>query len=71
MLDEELLRRLSASPEVKEVGRSEVVRRALDAYLRAQRREEISRQYREAYAKTDRLNGELDGWAAEGSWPGE
>ncbi len=68
-LDEGLLRRLAESPEVQERGRSEVVRRALDEYLRRREAEEIAQQYRRAYGNTDELDEELNGWAREGVWP--
>lgn len=71
MLDEDLLRRLSESDEVRERGRSEVVRRALNAYLRRKETERIKSQYRRAYESTDTLNEELAGWTDEGEWPDE
>ncbi len=71
MLDEDLLRRLSESDEVRERGRSEVVRRALDAYLRRKEAERIRSRYRRAYESTDTLNEELTGWTDEGEWPDE
>lgn len=71
MLDEDLLRRLAASEEVRERGRSEVVRRAVDDYLRRREREDITNRYRKAYSSTDDLEGELDGWTEEGVWPDE
>ncbi len=71
MLDEDLLRRLAESEEVRERGRSEVVRRAVDAYLRRQEAERIARQYRRAYETQDALNEELAGWTGEGEWPDE
>jgi metal-responsive CopG/Arc/MetJ family transcriptional regulator len=71
MLDEDLLRRLSESDEVRERGRSEVVRRAVDAYLCRKEAERIKGQYRRAYESTDTLNDELAGWPDEGEWPNE
>jgi hypothetical protein len=49
LIDEPLLRRLAADAEVKEVGRSEVMRRAVAAYLRRSRARRISEAYRKAY----------------------
>jgi len=46
MFDDDLLRRLSESDEVRDRGRSEVVRRAVDLYLAHRERERIERQYR-------------------------
>lgn len=71
MFDEALLRRLANNDEVKERGRSEVVRRAVDEYLRKTERQNIAARYREAYADTRLLNAELDGWSDEGVWPDE
>lgn len=68
LFDEELLRRLSESPEVKENGRSEIVRRAVHAYLRQRERERISEQYRKAYSDPTDLDQELADWAEEGEW---
>ena len=71
MFDEDLLRRLAESEEVKERGRSEVVRRAVDDYLRRRERDSITERYRKAYSSTNELEDELNGWAAEGVWPDE
>ncbi|TVQ19674.1 MAG: ribbon-helix-helix protein, CopG family [Spirochaetaceae bacterium] len=71
MFDDDLLRRLSESDEVRDRGRSEVVRRAVDVYLTHRERERIAHQYRTAYSTTDTLEDELDGWAGEGTWPDE
>ena len=71
MFDEDILRRLSESDEVRERGRSEVVRRAVDRYLRQREQEAIARKYANAYAATNRLEDELDGWAEEGAWPAD
>jgi len=69
MFDEDTLRRLSESEEVKERGRSEVVRRAVDRYLRQREQETIARKYAQAYSSTAALEDELDGWTEEGAWP--
>ncbi|TVR85124.1 MAG: ribbon-helix-helix protein, CopG family [Spirochaetaceae bacterium] len=71
MFDEDILRRLSESDEVKERGRSEVVRRAVDRYLRQREQEAIARKYTNAYAATNQLEDELGGWTEEGAWPTE
>ena len=42
LIDEPLLKRLDADPEVREVGRSEVLRRAATAYLRRSRARRIA-----------------------------
>jgi metal-responsive CopG/Arc/MetJ family transcriptional regulator len=68
--DEQLLARLDEDPEVKKVGRSEVMRRAVAAYLRRRRADVIREAYTRAYGDRARDN-DLAGWADEGSWPGE
>lgn len=71
MMDEDLLRRLSESNEVRELGRSAVVRRAIEAYLRREEAERIAGQYQRAYASTDGVDKELAGWSDEGEWPND
>lgn len=71
LLDEELLNRLAQSPEVKEAGRSEVVRRAVRLYLQHRESEAIAEQYRQAYRDRPEPDEDLDGWAQEGQWPDE
>ena len=76
-IDERLLSRLDADPEVKRIGRSAVFRRAVDAYLRERRRRLVGDAYRRAYktggpgapAVPGGPSGELEGWADEGVWP--
>ena len=75
MFDERLLKRLDATPEVQRDGRSAVLRRAVEHYLRQRRRYAISEGYRAAYGdhrgSSDALGGELAGWEDEGTWPAE
>jgi metal-responsive CopG/Arc/MetJ family transcriptional regulator len=68
-LDERLLLRLDGDEEVKRDGRSAVIRRAVDEYLRRKRRARIADAYRRGY----RGGGapEFEGWADEGAWPEE
>lgn len=66
--DEQLLARLDDDPEVKKVGRSEVMRRAVAAYLRRRRSDAIRDAYTRAYGARTR-DDDLAGWADEGSWP--
>jgi len=70
-VDDELLERLDSDPEVKELGRSAVFRRAVDAYLRQRRKKQIADAYRRGYAKSPGLGPEWSGWADEGVWPDE
>ncbi len=69
MFDETLLARLDASPEVKRDGRSAVLRRAVAAYLRRRRRDEIAETYQRAYGEGRGLDEEWSGWEDSGSWP--
>ncbi len=71
MFDERLLKRLDADEEVHRVGRSAVLRRAAEAYLRRARGRRITEGYRRAYGVGEGLGGEFEGWAAEGVWPEE
>lgn len=69
LIDEPLLRRLDRDPEVREVGRSEVLRRAANAYLRRSRGRRIAEAYARAYAESGGLGAEWSGWEDEGAWP--
>jgi metal-responsive CopG/Arc/MetJ family transcriptional regulator len=71
-IDEGLLSRFDADAEVKRAGRSAVLRRAIDAYLRARRKRLVSDAYRRAYQRVGpggTPGGELEGWTEEGVWP--
>jgi metal-responsive CopG/Arc/MetJ family transcriptional regulator len=68
-VDDDLLGRLDADPEVKAEGRSAVFRRAVEAYLQQRRRREIGEAYRRAYGGAVGTTKELQGWADEGVWP--
>ena len=68
-LDEALLARLDADAEVRRDGRSAVLRRAADEYLRRRRRREIADQYAKAYGTTPDLGREFAGWESESRWP--
>jgi metal-responsive CopG/Arc/MetJ family transcriptional regulator len=69
LIDEPLLRRLDADQEVKQVGRSEVLRRAAAAYLRRSRARRIAEAYSRAYGQAGSLGDEWAGWENEGTWP--
>ena len=69
-IDEPLLRKLDADPEVKREGRSVVIRRAAAEYLRRRRRSEIADAYRRGYGKKPPGTDEF-GPFVEGSWPDE
>jgi hypothetical protein len=68
-LDDSLLARLDADEEVRRDGRSAVLRRAADEYLRKRRRRAIADQYAKAYESGHGLGAEFDAWAGEGAWP--
>jgi metal-responsive CopG/Arc/MetJ family transcriptional regulator len=69
LIDEPLLRRLDADEEVRQVGRSEVLRRAVAAYLKRSRAERLAAAYRKGYAAVSGLGPEWSGWEDEGEWP--
>jgi metal-responsive CopG/Arc/MetJ family transcriptional regulator len=69
MLEEELLARLDRDEEVRQDGRSAVIRRAIAEYLRCRRSRRITDAYRKAYAKGDALGEDFAGWTDEGAWP--
>jgi len=68
-MDEGLLARLDATDEVRKDGRSAVLRRAAELYLRQRRAGAIAAAYRRAYAKEAGLGVEFSGWEDEGAWP--
>ena len=67
-VDENLLAELDESDEVKRDGRSAVMRRAVAEYLQRRRRRAISDRYRRAYAESDGLGEEYEGWEKQGEW---
>ena len=69
LIDEPLLRRLDADPEVRRVGRSAVLRRAASEYLRRSRSRQIADGYSRAYSGGSGLGDDWAGWEDEGSWP--
>lgn len=70
LLDEDLLRKLDADPEVREHGRSEFLRRAARAYLRDRRKAEISDAYLKGYGqKRPGAPEGFGGWEDEAAWP--
>jgi metal-responsive CopG/Arc/MetJ family transcriptional regulator len=69
LIDEPLLKRLDADPEVRRLGRSEVLRRAAIDYLKRKRGRQIEEGYRRAYASESGLGAEFAGWEGQGTWP--
>ena len=70
-LDERLLARLDCDEEVRRDGRSAVLRRAAELYLRKRRAGAIASAYRRAYGAGPGLGAEFEGWEQESVWPGE
>lgn len=70
-IDEELLRRLDESAEVKREGRSAVLRRAAEEYLLRRQRAEVRERYRTAYGEGGGLGDEFADWEGQGIWPEE
>lgn len=71
MVDERLLERLDATEEVQKDGRSAVLRRAVEEYLRRHVRASIASQYRKAYRPGRGLGKEFAGWEDQGAWADE
>jgi metal-responsive CopG/Arc/MetJ family transcriptional regulator len=69
MMDDRLLARLDADAEVQRVGRSAVLRRAVEEYLRRRRADRIADAYRRAYGEGGGLGPDWTGWEDEGAWP--
>ena len=70
-MTEALLAALDADGEVKERGRSAVLRQATAEYLARHRRDAIARQYQAAYGAGENVAEDLAGWSEEGVWPSE
>ncbi len=70
-IDEELLQRLDADPEVQRDGRSAVLRRAAEAYLQQRRAQRIADAYRRGYGQAAGIGEEFDGWEEEAQWPAD
>jgi hypothetical protein len=68
-IDEDLLRRLDADPDVRRLGRSAVMRRAGAAYLHERRARDIAEAYRAGYGQDHGIDAEFTGWGEEGQWP--
>lgn len=72
MFDEDLLAELDETAEVREKGRSAVLRQLTSNFLRRRRKQEIDDQYERAYAGVeDPLGKDFEGWEDEGVWPPE
>lgn len=72
MFDEDLLTELDETADVREKGRSAVLRQLTSDFLRQRRQQEIDAQYERAYAGVeDPLGKDFEGWEDEGVWPPE
>jgi metal-responsive CopG/Arc/MetJ family transcriptional regulator len=72
MIEEDLLAQLDETAEVREKGRSAVLRQLASDFLRQRRKQEIDAQYERAYKGVkDPLGKEFEGWEDEGVWPPE
>jgi metal-responsive CopG/Arc/MetJ family transcriptional regulator len=72
MFDEDLLAELDETSEVREKGRSAVLRQLTNDFLRQRREQEIDAQYERAYTGVeDPLGKDFEGWEKEGVWPPE
>jgi len=71
LFDEELLADLDRDEDVREHGRSKVLRRLAASYLEHKRARAIDSQYREGYANGKGLGHEFEPWEEQGSWPDE
>jgi metal-responsive CopG/Arc/MetJ family transcriptional regulator len=71
-LDKELLDRIDARPEVKERGRSAVIREAIGLYLRAKERQAVDDSIVRIYqGEADALLGEIEDLLGTQAWPDE
>jgi metal-responsive CopG/Arc/MetJ family transcriptional regulator len=72
MFDEELLAELDETADVRERGRSAVLRQLASDFVRQRREREIDTQYERAYkGVASPLGEEFEGWEDEGVWPPE
>ena len=69
--DERLLARLDATEEAQRDGRSAVMRRAVEEYLRRRHRCSIAEQYKNAYGTHVPLGNGFEGWEDQGEWPSD
>jgi metal-responsive CopG/Arc/MetJ family transcriptional regulator len=72
MFDEDLLSELDETADVREKGRSAVLRQLTSDFLRQRREREIDAQYERAYSGVEEpLGKDFEGWEEEGVWPPE
>jgi len=72
MFEEDLLAELDETADVREKGRSAVLRKITGDFLRRLREQEIDAQYDRAYSGVKNPLGKgFEGWEEEGVWPQE
>jgi metal-responsive CopG/Arc/MetJ family transcriptional regulator len=72
MFDEDLLAELDETTDVREKGRSAVLRQLASDFVSHRRQQEIDAQYERAYAGVvEPLGKDFAGWEDEGVWPPE
>jgi hypothetical protein len=71
MFDEAVIAQLDETPEAKEKGRSALLRRLTEEYLRQVREQEIASLYAAAYGSGKGLGSDFEGWEEQGRWPSE
>ena len=72
MFDEELLAELDKIADVREKGRSAVLRQLASDFVSRRREREIDAQYERAYKGVEApLGEEFECWEDEGVWPPE
>lgn len=71
VFDERLLAQLDATEEVRQSGRSAVLRRLVEEFLRDRRRKAIDAAYEKAYGENPGLGEEFAGWPGKTAWPDE
>jgi metal-responsive CopG/Arc/MetJ family transcriptional regulator len=69
LFNEHLLSRFDADADVKNSGRSAVLRRIVAEYLARKREVDIDARYRNGYADGVGLGSEFEGWENEAAWP--
>ena len=67
--DEELLHQLDSTEEVRQRGRSFVLRQAVAEYLNRRGKQKIAEAYVRAYGEGTALGDEFLGWEEQGEWP--
>jgi metal-responsive CopG/Arc/MetJ family transcriptional regulator len=70
-LDESLVRRIDSRPETRRLGRSAIVRRALELYLERATEADIDEAYRRGYggASAEETDREFAPFLAIQAWP--